>query len=98
MSFASQAECRRKSNDALLKKRRYFEFHQNVIQKFFLNSTKNRRTHKKLTARQIQRIRQDLLLEKREDTGRKLFVLVVSIIITLVILFLIVFIFTEYVF
>lgn len=51
---------RLKANEALLKKRRYFDFHQKIIQKYYLGSKNRKRSHKKLTAKQISRIRKKL--------------------------------------
>ena len=96
MSFASQADSRKRNNDALLKKKRYFDFHQDIIQKYFLKGSKKKNVRKQLTAKQVQHIRRDLEFERSKESGRKIFVLFISIIVTLVILFLIVF--TEYVF
>ena len=98
MGFASQMENSRKNNAALLKKKRYFNFHQEVIQKFFTKGNKSKRPRKKLTAKQIQKMRRQLEFDQEREESRKIFVLGVSFVITIVILSLIVFIFTEYVF
>ena len=98
MSFASTGDSRRKNNDALLKKKRYFDFHQDIIQKHFLKGSNKRNDRKKLTAKQIQQIRLGLILDERAESGRKTIVIIVSFIITLIILYLIVYIFTKYVF
>lgn len=98
MSFASHGENRIKENANLLKKKRFFDFHQNTIQKFFNKGDKRKLNHKKLSDQELALIRKELEAEKRNIWGKKYFLLVVSFVLTLIVLFLIAFIFTEYVF
>lgn len=98
MGFASQMENRRKENAALLKKKRFFYFHQETIQKFFFKGDDEKRSHKKLSPKQLRIIRRELQEENQHEKGKKNFMLTASFAITLAILVLIVFVFTEYVF
>lgn len=98
MSFASQAENRRKENAALLKKKRFFDFHQNIIQRFYAKGGKKKARHDKFDEKQRQLFRRELELEHKHESGRKFFLLTNSFVITLVVLSLIVYIFKTYVF
>lgn len=98
MSFASQGSSSQRNNDSLLKKKNFFDFHQRIIQKYFFDNGKKRKSHKNLTAQQIRYIRANLELDKRRETGKKVFVLGLSVVLTITLLALIVYVFMEYVF
>ena len=98
MSFAQLGENNRKSNESLLKKKRFFDFHQDKIQKFFDKGKRKKLDKKKLTEQEMEEIRRKVESEKYRESSRKYFVLSVSFILTIIVLSLIVFIFTEYVF
>ena len=98
MSFASQASRGKRSNDSLLKKKSFFDFHQNTIQKYFLKGDSKKRTPKQLSAKQIQHIRANLELENRRESGKKFFGLGLSFVLTILFMALIVYVFVQYVF
>ena len=78
---------RLKANNNLLKKMRYFDFHQKTIQRFYLTG-KKKRTHKRLSAKQLARIRRRLNEENREAVKNRIFVIIISVLLSLILIYL----------
>ena len=83
-------------NRKLLNKKQYFQQHQGVSEIDIPKNKKKLTPHKKASRKEIMRIKEEMTVEEKKELDRKVLILLLSIILTVILISLIVY-FIKYI-